>query len=102
MNLFQLRAFDAVVREGSFTRTFCSPTGISSRIGPFIIIGFVRLTRWTVIESFCRHSVTSITPRPVTATGAGSLVAQVTALRSNLPWSRSRISQNVRSISQGK
>ena len=30
---------------GSRTFTFCSPTGSTSRIGPFIIIGFVRFTR---------------------------------------------------------
>ena len=49
--------------------TSCGGDGINSRSGPFIIIGFVRLTRCTVIDSFCRQTVTSNTPGPVTVTG---------------------------------
>jgi hypothetical protein len=60
---------------------------MNSRTGPFIIIGFVRFTRCTVIDSFCRHTVTSNVPGPVTVTGRGSWAAQSTALRSSLPWS---------------
>ena len=82
--------------------TRCSPTGISSRNGPFIIIGFVRLTRWTVIDACCRQAVTSSTPGPWTSTGGSSAVAHLTALRSRIPWSTARTSQKTRSMSQGK
>jgi alpha-glucosidase len=41
--------------SGRRTRTRCAPTGKSSRTGPFIIIGLVRLTRWTVSEFLCRQ-----------------------------------------------
>ena len=73
--------------SGSRTRTRCSPTGRSSRTGPFIIIGFVRFTRCTVSDSLCRHTVTSSTPGPATLTGGSSFVAQATALRSSFRWS---------------
>ena len=69
----------------SRTRTTCGPTAIGSRTGPFIIIGLVRFTRCTVIEFFCRQTVTSSTPGPVTRTTGCSFVAHATALRSNLP-----------------
>ena len=62
---------------GRRTRTVSGPTGMTSRSGPFIIIGLVRLTRCTVIDSRCRQAVTSITPRPSTSTGGGSLAAHV-------------------------
>ena len=88
--------------SGIRSRTRCSPTGSSSRTGPFIIIGFVRFTRCTVSESFWRQTVTSRTPGPATVTGGSSRVAQATALRISLKWSGASTSQNVRSMSQGK
>ena len=69
-------AFFARSPSGRRRRTRCSPTGRSSRTGPFIIIGFVRFTRCTVMDSRCRHTVTSSTPGPVTLTGGSSFVAQ--------------------------
>ena len=42
---------ESAAPSGSATRTSCAPRGIASRCGPFIIIGFVRLTRCTVIDA---------------------------------------------------
>lgn len=72
-----------VAPAGNRTRTRGSPTAINSRIGLFIVIGFVGFTSWTVGECFCRHPATSSTPGPVTVTGAASFVAHATALRRN-------------------
>src|ERR1039457_4211264 len=96
------RTLRALRPPGMRTRTRCSPTGSSSRTGPFSIIGLVRLTRWTVSESLCLHRVTSSRPGPDTVTGGSSFVAQATALRSSLPWSTASTSQYVRSMSHGK
>ena len=92
----------ATAPAGRLTTTRWSPMGINSRNGPFIIIGFVRLTRCTVIEAGWRQTVTSSTPGPVTRTGGSSFVAQQTAFRSKVPWSTARTSQKIRSMSQGK
>ena len=82
-------------------RTVSGPTGIVSRKGPFIIIGLVRLTRCTVIESRWRHAVTSMTPGPDTSTAGGSFEVHATRFRSSRPWSGDITSQNVRPMSQG-
>src|SRR4051812_22263824 len=47
---------------GNRTLTFCAGAGMSSRNGPFIIMGFVRFTRCTVMDVFCRQTVTSSVP----------------------------------------
>src|SRR5215212_1439918 len=47
--------------SGTFIRT-CASTGYNSLKGPFIIMGLVKLTRWTVIELFCRQTATSTIP----------------------------------------
>ena len=69
----------ARVSSGSVTRTRCAPTGSSSRSGPFMHIGLVRFTRWTVIDAAWRQTATSIRPGPVTETGPASRDAQRTA-----------------------
>ena len=65
--------FFAFVPSGKRTKTFCGGVGRNSRSGPFIIIGLVRLTKWTVRDDACLHMVTSSTPGPVTVTGGASL-----------------------------
>src|SRR5262249_23337974 len=77
------RTLLAVTPSGTRTRTLCAGAGINSRNGPFIIIGFVRFTRCTVIECFCRHAVTSRMPGPLTATNGSSLLAHSTAFRNS-------------------
>jgi len=47
--------------------------------------GFDESDAMAVIESFCRHTVTSSTPGPLTVTSGSSFVAHSTALRSSLP-----------------
>ena len=44
---------------------------------PFIIIGFVRFTRCTVIEFSCSHTATSIIPGPFTSTTGSSFSAHL-------------------------
>ena len=81
---------------------FCSPTGIGARTNPRIAIGFVRFTRWRVAEFSCRQNVTSSRPGPSTCAAGDSFSAHATAFRSSRPWSFARISQYVRSRSNGK
>jgi hypothetical protein len=47
---------------GARNAIFCREVGSISRTGPFNIIGFVKLTKWMVTESFCFQTATSKMP----------------------------------------